>query len=377
MSLINKIKNSIEENTKLTCLYDDLGNINRRLDYADYPLCFFTLINRGGLISLNGIYREVANVVIFFVNTSTFDFESLENEQIIESCKSIALKWLDSLPRNGVLRATVLDTSRVYNYADSILTGYCLNLRIEELEGENCLNDLIPPERKKTVIFNIDGEGSITKDSGIYIVNTNMSVEAIPNQYYEFDGWYSDGVLLSSDPNYMFTVEEDITIDVKFRKIPLTITSTGDTSVILINSNDEEYELELSEGENKYYGDVEGFSLDEITGFKKTIAGNNYITSIDATSLGSWTIVGVQVFTYYFYLNYIILPNSITSVEQQAFYGCNDLDYITFLSITPPTLGYNPFDDTNNCPIYVPSESLDDYKTAWTSVSNRIQAITE
>lgn len=377
MSLITKIKESIEARG-LNCIYDSLGMINQKLDYSNYPLAFFTLIKEGGLITMNNVYKEVANVAVFFVKPSTFDFESLENEAIIDECKTLALGWLDSLKWGGVLRAEVLRTDRLYNYEDSILTGYALNLRISELEGENCLNDLIPPERKKTVIFNIDGEGSITKDSGIYIVNTIISVEAIPNQYYEFDGWYSDGVLLSSDPTYMFTVEEDITIDVKFRKIPLTIIVNADTSIILVNSNDETYELELSEGENKYYGDVEGFDLDSIVDLRKNSLHNNTdinTISIDATSLNSWTTI--RNFRYYHYTDYFIFPSSITSIEQQAFWGSNQLSSMTFLSIIPPTLGYNAFDETGNCVFYVPSESLDDYKTAWPSVSNRIQAITE
>jgi hypothetical protein len=37
----------------------------------------------------------------------------------------------------------------------------------------------------------------------------------------------------------------------------------------------------------------------------------------------------------------------------------------------------NAFDNTNNCPIYVPSASVEAYKAAtnWSSLSSRIQAI--
>lgn len=377
MSLITKIKNSIEARG-LNCIYDSLGMINQKLDYSDYPLAFFTLINEGGLITMNNVYKEIANVAVFFVKPSTFDFDSLENEAIIEDCKVLALGWLDSLKWGGELQAEILNTNRVYNYADSILTGYALNLRIKELDGESCLNPLIPDDRKKTIIFNIDGEGSITQESGIYIINSKVSVEAIPNKYYEFDGWYSDGVLLSSDPTYMFTVEEDITIDVKFRKIPLTIIVNADTSIILVNSNDETYELELSEGENKYYGDVEGFDLDSIVDLRKNSLHNGTdinTISIDATSLNSWTTI--RNFRYYHYADYIIFPSSITSIEQQAFWGSNLLSSMTFLSIIPPTLGYNAFDETGNCIFYVPVDSVDDYKTAWSEYASRIQAITE
>jgi hypothetical protein len=41
-------------------------------------------------------------------------------------------------------------------------------------------------------------------------------------------------------------------------------------------------------------------------------------------------------------------------------------------------LGSSAFGSTNNCPIYVPSGSVSNYKSAtnWSSYSSRIQAIT-
>jgi hypothetical protein len=41
-------------------------------------------------------------------------------------------------------------------------------------------------------------------------------------------------------------------------------------------------------------------------------------------------------------------------------------------------LGGDAFQDTNNCPIYVPAESVDAYKAAarhWNDYADRIQAI--
>jgi len=40
-------------------------------------------------------------------------------------------------------------------------------------------------------------------------------------------------------------------------------------------------------------------------------------------------------------------------------------------------LGASAFNDTNNCPIYVPSESVEAYKSAsgWSNYASRIQPI--
>lgn len=60
-----------------------------------------------------------------------------------------------------------------------------------------------------------------------------------------------------------------------------------------------------------------------------------------------------------------------------------NLEAIYCYPTTPPTIfinsggNYQTFDNTNNCPIYVPSESINAYKTAdgWSKYADRIQAI--
>jgi len=65
----------------------------------------------------------------------------------------------------------------------------------------------------------------------------------------------------------------------------------------------------------------------------------------------------------------------MTSIGDQAFYNCNKLTSITCLATTPPTLGSNVFYSTNNCPIYVPSGSVNAYKSSWSDYASRIQSI--
>lgn len=77
-------------------------------------------------------------------------------------------------------------------------------------------------------------------------------------------------------------------------------------------------------------------------------------------------------------LSTITIPNSVTSIGKYAFFYCRNLNSITCLATTPPTLFDNQvFGETNNCPIYVPAESVNAYKSAtnWTTYASRIQAI--
>ena len=76
-------------------------------------------------------------------------------------------------------------------------------------------------------------------------------------------------------------------------------------------------------------------------------------------------------------LSSIVIPASVSRIDGQSFYGCSGLTSITSLASTPPTGGSGMFDNTNDCPIYVPEEAVEAYKTAtyWSNYEDRIQAI--
>ena len=74
----------------------------------------------------------------------------------------------------------------------------------------------------------------------------------------------------------------------------------------------------------------------------------------------------------------IVIPKSVTLIDNAVFFGCESLTSVTIKATTPPTLGHiNAFE--NNATIYVPAESLEAYKTAdvWKDIADKIQAIVE
>ena len=78
-------------------------------------------------------------------------------------------------------------------------------------------------------------------------------------------------------------------------------------------------------------------------------------------------------------LTSVTIGSGVTDIENSAFEDCSGLTSITVNTITPPTIGYRVFDNTNDCPIYVPSQSVEAYKAAtrWSAYASRIKPISE
>jgi len=120
----------------------------------------------------------------------------------------------------------------------------------------------------------------------------------------------------------------------------------------------------------------------------------NSVTSIGVYAFYSWTsnnqpliipnsVTSIGNYAFYSWTSNnqpLVIPNSITSIGSGAFFGWLLVPYVEIQSITPPTLvNANAFDGQNNAPIYVPDESVDDYKTAtnWVELADRIFSIND
>lgn len=88
-------------------------------------------------------------------------------------------------------------------------------------------------------------------------------------------------------------------------------------------------------------------------------------------------LIGVNAFFACQKLKTITLPATISEIARSAFASCTALESIVSLKTTPPTLASSVFNKTNNCPIYVPAESVETYKAAsgWSEYVSRIYPI--
>ena len=105
--------------------------------------------------------------------------------------------------------------------------------------------------------------------------------------------------------------------------------------------------------------------IKELSEIKEVVVGN------DITSIGGEAILGCTSLTS------ATIGSGVTLIANGVFYDCTGLTSVTVNAIDPPKLNTMAFDNTNNCPIYVPASAVDTYKASngWSTYASRIEAI--
>lgn len=116
----------------------------------------------------------------------------------------------------------------------------------------------------------------------------------------------------------------------------------------------------------------------------QTNATFRYCTSLTCVDLpDGLESIGSSAFFGCTGINHFIIPGTVNYLSQQVFNRNVDLgtmEYFIIKAGQPPLLqDTNCFDHTDNCPIYVPDDSLAFYQSAtnWARLANRIKPISE
>lgn len=137
MTIIEKIKQSVEGATGMPFLYHAAGELNELIARCNtLPVAYSFLIDSGTIDDVNGLYHERVTIAVMFCDKTEFDFNAIDNEQIIDRMKVKSYKWLTALRSSAELQVvSINNTQRLYDNTTDILTGYAVNITIEDMRG--------------------------------------------------------------------------------------------------------------------------------------------------------------------------------------------------------------------------------------------------
>lgn len=139
MSVIDKIKSSVETATGITFYYDTPQTLNVRMERENwqFPCAILNIVQSGAVTDQNGVMRERLTIEVLFSQLSNLDFDGIKVEaNELDEMKSTAFKWVQSLFRSHDLRVISLNgTNRYYATDDAIISAYGINVTIDEIEG--------------------------------------------------------------------------------------------------------------------------------------------------------------------------------------------------------------------------------------------------
>jgi hypothetical protein len=100
-----------------------------------------------------------------------------------------------------------------------------------------------------------------------------------------------------------------------------------------------------------------------------TIGGGAFVECTSLTSVdipNNVTSIGENAFGSCYYITNVNIGSGVTNIGNMAFDECSELISVTILASVPPTIGFNVFNyNAEGRKIYVPSGSVNAYKTAW------------
>lgn len=135
MNIARKIIQSVADVTALKCYYGTRESIDEQVSRGGLPCAFFELLAESIIQEGAGTIAETYTLTLSFARLTEFDYESVENEDIIEQCRLDAFNWLVYI-RTGMADFTageVVGSGRLYEEFDDIITGYYLTIRITTL----------------------------------------------------------------------------------------------------------------------------------------------------------------------------------------------------------------------------------------------------
>ena len=136
---LNRVELGKDGVNPLPFIYADLDTQNILIDTIVPPFAAVAPLYSGTVTDEHGRYHERATFEVFFGDVmaqSLPDYDAVENERIIDMCKGRALSWLASLTHGTEIKLVSVNSARrTYMQFDAIVTGYLVNVTVDELQG--------------------------------------------------------------------------------------------------------------------------------------------------------------------------------------------------------------------------------------------------
>ena len=139
MKIIDEIKRIVENELELPFIYENFYKINEELDYTNLPCVGCQRLVNGTLNNEAGQIKDSAPFLLFFINSSTYNYSSLENQAIIDIQKETAIDFIRAVEASDLIKYEgEIRYENFYNkfdFNDLINTGVALSITLKERAG--------------------------------------------------------------------------------------------------------------------------------------------------------------------------------------------------------------------------------------------------
>lgn len=146
-TIIDKLRRTFdgvrdETGRQLPFVYEDRDIQNILVGRIAAPLILCVPLTSTAIIASNGLLKERMTLAVWFADRmaqGSGDYCAEDNERVIDVCKQRAFGWGARLtPQNELRLVSVNGAERAYLETDENLTGYMLNVTLEEVQGYGC-----------------------------------------------------------------------------------------------------------------------------------------------------------------------------------------------------------------------------------------------